>query len=301
MGSILLIGAAADATALRSELGETVSVTVSTPETAAAQWSFELPDVIVLALDGSSNDALQDDLQLLAELGSEPRLQGIPVLALAPAGDRRALVSVLALGAADCAVLPLAPGEAEARVKALLRRKYNADRLAAEQRKVHRLATLDAVTSVFNRHYLDGKVNSAVAESRAQLTPLSVLMLDIDAFKVVNDRLGHAAGDRALAAIAARLVANVRSIDTVARYGGDELAVVMPTTDLPTARRIADRLCAAVADSPLAGADPTRVTVSIGVAALCAGDIDGAALLARADMALYDAKRAGRNRVASAA
>lgn len=301
MAHILLIGAPSDAAALEHELGSAVPVIVRTPRMASEHWRNELPEVIVVALDGSSETALADNLQLLAAMGSEPRLHGVPVLALAPPGDRRALVSVLELGAADCAVLPLAEGEAEARVKALLRRKRNADRLAAEQRKVHRLATLDAVTGVFNRHYLDGKMNAAVLDSRAQTTPLAVLMLDIDAFKVVNDRLGHAAGDRALAAIAARLVANVRAIDTVARYGGDELAVIMPTTDLATARRIADRLCAAIADSALPGISVTQVTVSIGVAALCAGDTDGTALLARADAALYAAKRAGRNRVASAA
>lgn len=298
---LLLIGALNDVALLEGELCGTIPVVVQTPAAAASRWRSDLPEVIVVALDGSSDVALQDDLQLLAQLGDDPRLHGIPILALAPPGDRRALVAMLELGSADCAVLPLAEGEAEARVKALLRRKHNADQLAAEQRKVHRLATLDAVTGVFNRHYLDGKVNSAMAESRAQATPLAVLMLDIDAFKVVNDRLGHAAGDRALAAVAARLVANVRAIDTVARYGGDELAVVMPTTDLATARRIADRLCAAVADSMLPGVDTTQVTVSIGVAALCAGDTDGTALLARADAALYSAKRAGRNRVASAA
>ncbi len=301
MTHILLIGASADTAALQEQFGATLPVTVRTPEAAAAESFAELPDVIVVMLGGSSEATLQDSLQLLRELSSGTRLNDIPVLALAPPGDRSALVSVLELGSADCAVLPLAEGEAEARVKALLRRKRNADKLAAEQRKVHRLATLDAVTGVFNRHYLDGKINAAVSESRAQGTPLAALMLDIDAFKVVNDRLGHAAGDRALAAVAARLVANVRAIDTVARYGGDELVVVMPATDLATARRIADRLCAAIGDSVLPCIDTTKVTVSIGVAALNAGDDDGRALLDRADRALYDAKRAGRNRVASAA
>ncbi len=301
MAHILLIGAAADASALEPELGAAVPIVVRTPDAAPAQWRTEPPEVIVVALDGSSDAALNNSLQLLAALGNEPGLQSVPVLALAPPGDRRALVSVLELGAADCAVLPLAAGEAEARVKALLRRKRLADQLAAEQHKVHRLATLDAVTGVYNRHYLDGAVNAAVVDSRAQATPLAVLMLDIDAFKVVNDRLGHAAGDRALAAIAARLVANVRAIDTVARYGGDELAVVMPTTDRTTARRIADRLCAAIADNIFPGNDLPQLTVSIGVAALCTGDADGSALLARADVALYDAKRNGRNRVACAA
>lgn len=301
MGHILLIGAPAAAAALKAELGTAMPVIVRYRGSAAVQWRVDPPEVIVVALDDSSDTALRNDLQLLAALSNEPRLHNVPVLALVQPGDRRALVSVLELGSADCAMLPLADGEAEARVKALLRRKQNADRLAAEQQSVHRLATLDAVTGVFNRHYLDGKINAAVVESRTQATPLAVLMLDIDAFKVVNDRLGHAAGDRALAAIATRLVANVRAIDTVARYGGDELVVVMPTTDLATARRIADRLCTAVADSMLPGIDTTQVTVSIGVAALNAGDANGSALLARADAALYAAKRAGRNRVASAA
>ena len=301
MTHILLIGAPAKAAELARDIDAGVPVPVRIAATAPADWLRDPPDVIVVALGGGSDAAREDNLQLLRNISSETRLHSVPILALAPPGDSLALVSVLELGAADCATLPLAEGEAAARVRALLRRKRTADQLAAEQRTVHRLATLDAVTGVFNRHYLDGRINAAVIESRAQAAPLAVLMLDIDAFKVVNDRLGHAAGDRALALVAARLVANVRAIDTVARYGGDELVVVMPATDLATARRVADRLCAAVADSPLTGLATTQLTVSIGVAALCAGDADGSTLLARADAALYSAKRAGRNQVANAA
>jgi two-component system cell cycle response regulator len=136
-----------------------------------------------------------------------------------------------------------------------------------------------------------------------------VLMLDIDSFKPVNDRFGHAAGDRALKAVAQRLCASVRGSDSVARYGGDELVVLMPDTDLTIARRIAERLRYSVEATPVeavpaeAGTGDVaalRITVSIGIAALEAGDIDGAALLARADSALFVAKRAGRNRVETA-
>ena len=294
---IVLIGTATAAAELARLLDARVDVSAVDSAAAITHLRSELPDVAVLSMIDVDGPAL------LARLVADPALQTLPVLALVLAGDLAAIANALEAGAADCAVLPLATGDAVARVTALLRRKRQADRTAEEQRAVYRLATLDAVTGIYNRRYLDEQLRAAlsIARMRSPFQPLSVLMLDIDAFKPVNDRHGHAAGDRALAVVAARLVANVRAIDTVARYGGDELAVVMPDTDLETARRVAERLRAAVAETPVAGLGGLWLTVSIGVAALCPADQDSHALLARADAALYVAKRAGRNRVAEAA
>jgi diguanylate cyclase (GGDEF)-like protein len=124
-------------------------------------------------------------------------------------------------------------------------------------------------------------------------------MLDIDHFKVVNDTHGHAAGDTVLRAIGELIIANVRVIDIAARYGGEEFAIVMPETDLATARPIADRLRRLLSALDIAHdeAGALSVTTSIGVAELCDADQDGHAVLARADNALYWAKRNGRNRV----
>ena len=225
----------------------------------------------------------------------------LPVLAFVPRDDAEMLVAAFDAGVADVAGLPLIAGEVTARVRLILRRAGIAEHLRARARTAQLLAMTDPVTRLYNRHYFDAEVTRAVATARSLRVPLAVLMVDIDSLKPVNDAFGHAAGDRVLAAVAARLTDNLRSRDIVARFGGDEIAVAMPATDLDTATRVAARLCASIAESPVDGLAGRGVTVSIGVAALCDADPDAAALLARADAALYAGKRGGRNRVEIAA
>jgi two-component system cell cycle response regulator len=123
-------------------------------------------------------------------------------------------------------------------------------------------------------------------------------MLDIDRFKSVNDRHGHAVGDAAIFAIAAHLGDHVRSSDLVARYGGEEFVLILPRTDRPGAVNIAERIRHAIAAAPIpvANGEAVHLTVSAGVAAFPEDGLEGEALLAAADEALYAAKRAGRNR-----
>ena len=168
-----------------------------------------------------------------------------------------------------------------------------------------RLAAIDPVTGLYNRHHLQTVLPASIDSARGGTRALSILLVDLDALKPVNDRWGHAAGDRMLRCVAEALVANVRPSDTVARLGGDEMAVIMPDTDADTAGRIASRLVDAIARlkvTSAAGGDgkpAISITVSIGLAMLEASD-DAEALLARADSALYRAKQRGRNQVAAA-
>jgi len=124
-------------------------------------------------------------------------------------------------------------------------------------------------------------------------------MLDIDHFKSVNDRYGHAVGDATLQAFAQRVREQLRSSDQCARYGGEEFAVLLPDATRDKALEIAERLRAAVASQPLLAEPRVDNTVSVGVAWMAEGD-SAAELLRRADAALYEAKRSGRNRVVSA-
>ncbi|GIE93952.1 GGDEF domain-containing protein [Paractinoplanes rishiriensis] len=153
-------------------------------------------------------------------------------------------------------------------------------------------AVRDGLTGVYNRRHLTAVLDEAVAGP-----DLSVVLIDVDHFKIVNDRYGHAVGDQVLVRVAEELAGAVRETDTVARYGGEEFVVVLPGTDALTAADRADRWrarCAAVAvDTPLG---PLTVTFSAGVAELSAGDRPDD-LLRHADEALYRAKRAGRDRV----
>lgn len=169
-------------------------------------------------------------------------------------------------------------------------------RLEAELRE---LASTDALTGLPNRRQfmlqLEGEVERV---RRGSTREASVLMLDLDHFKRVNDQHGHAVGDSLLRHFARLLREELRATDTAGRMGGEEFAVILPGSNLAAAQTFAQRLCDRLAAEPLA-VGPTRVeaTVSIGIAAIAASDATPDAVLLRADEALYRAKTEGRNRV----
>jgi diguanylate cyclase (GGDEF)-like protein len=158
-------------------------------------------------------------------------------------------------------------------------------------------STHDELTGLANRRLLGARLKREIDRARRFETDLAVLMLDIDHFKQLNDRFGHPTGDAVLRDIARVLEEGVRSIDTVARAGGEEFVVVLPRTDAGAAERVADKLRSRISahDVPELGGE-ARVTISLGVALLMPGESSDS-LLARADRALYDAKDAGRDRV----
>lgn len=155
------------------------------------------------------------------------------------------------------------------------------------------IATHDPLTGVLTRAAWIDEVEREIERSRRHGHALTLLILDLDHFKAINDRLGHQAGDRALAAFAARVQGSLRISDRLGRYGGEEFVVMLPETALATALNVAARIRTAVHDHD---AEP-RLSVSIGVAKLRPGDPSIDTVLARADAALYEAKRSGRNRV----
>jgi two-component system cell cycle response regulator len=157
-------------------------------------------------------------------------------------------------------------------------------------------ASTDALTGQPNRRALDVLLLQQIEISGKHGRPLSVLLLDVDHFKRVNDVHGHGVGDDTLRAFAVRLRGLLREREVCARYGGEEFVVVLPDTPLPVALQIAERLRCSVADKPLLRAPLLSVTVSIGAAQLGAGQT-AATLLEAADQAVYAAKRGGRNQV----
>lgn len=160
-----------------------------------------------------------------------------------------------------------------------------------------RLARQDPLTKLPNRRALEEELSRAVARAARSGEPLSAVVLDVDHFKQVNDRHGHAAGDAVLAAVAARAGAALRAGDLLARIGGEEFAVLLPGADLERAAEAAERIRAGIAAGPVGAMGLSLpVTVSLGCASLLPEE-DGRALLARADAKLYEAKNAGRNRV----
>lgn len=238
-------------------------------------------------IDDLAFDALQ------AAMARHP----VPVFALVARGDPAAMSRAFGNGASDCAGYPIDPDEVRIRVRALIRRKEIDDRLRADAEEVRRIAHTDPVTGLWNRHYFDVDLVAKITRAAALGRPLSLCMIDIDRFKPINDRHGHAIGDKVLRAVATRLSGGIREIDTLARFGGDELALVMPDTTIDTASAVAERLRSLVAEGTTDV--PFGVTISIGVAEL---DLEEPALslVAKADAALYCAKVGGRNRIAEA-
>jgi two-component system, cell cycle response regulator len=166
------------------------------------------------------------------------------------------------------------------------------------------LAVTDPLTKLHNRRYLDNHLSALFEESTLRGLPVSVLLLDIDHFKSINDTYGHDAGDEVLREFANRVRALTRGIDIVARFGGEEVVVLMPDTPLEGAHTVAERIRERIGATPFSihrGTRTVEITVSIGVAARRAEDGEADALLKRADLALYKAKGDGRDRVVAAA
>jgi two-component system cell cycle response regulator len=179
-------------------------------------------------------------------------------------------------------------------------RKRLQDRLQESYQRCIELALTDPLTGLYDRAYLDRHLDELIKRVHQDGIAAALLMFDIDHFKRVNDTHGHDAGDDVLRELAARTLNSVRSVDLVARQGGEEFVVVMPETDLAIAAAVAERLRAAVAREPFtvkAGGQKLSVTISIGVTAAVTGGDDREKILKRADIALYTAKNQGRNRV----
>lgn len=160
----------------------------------------------------------------------------------------------------------------------------------------------DPLTSLGNRKYFDQSIEAAVAQAHKREEPLSLLMIDIDHFKLFNDNHGHLTGDQVLRLVGISLKQSIKGQDVTARYGGEEFAVILPNTGLRPALAVADNIRRAVMSKQLkkksTGETLGRITVSVGLSMLNPGD-DVHALIDRADTCLYAAKRGGRNRVIS--
>jgi diguanylate cyclase (GGDEF)-like protein len=171
------------------------------------------------------------------------------------------------------------------------------------QRQMYESALRDGLTKTFNKKYFLDRLTSEFAYALRHQTPLSLVMLDVDHFKNINDTHGHLAGDYVLATLAQVVADTIRQEDVFARYGGEEFAVICRGTDLAGAQRFAERLRRLVdAHQFLYGDTLIKVTVSVGVATLLHDHMrDAMELISASDDALYQAKRAGRNRMMVAA
>ena len=253
------------------------------------------PDVVLLdiGLPGLDGFGVLEQLKDYAELAR------IPVLMVTAWAEPELVTKALDRGAHDYIRKPFDISELAARVDAAARLKTRHDALDDDNQRLTAMATCDPVTGLANRRGLSEHLEHEIAAARRSRRELSVVMVDLDSFKAVNDTYGHVIGDTLLTAISRRMAVRVRSTDAVGRWGGDEFVIVLPDTDLEGARVLAEDLRAAIADRPVdTPMAAVRMSVSIGVAQWAGESVEG--LLDRCDNALYEAKAAGRNAVAVA-
>ena len=241
-----------------------------------------------------------DGLRLCSQVRSLERTRGLPILAIAEPDNNARLVRGLEIGINDYLIRPIDKNEMLARVRTQVKRKRYTDRLRDNFAASIEMAITDALTGLHNRRYMETHLGALTEQAAQRGKPLSVLILDIDFFKSINDNHGHDAGDDVLREFAVRIRKAIRNIDLACRYGGEEFVIVMPETDLAVAGMVAERIRRRIAGEAFSieqGAKSLDVTLSIGIAALGADGDTAAAMLKRADQALYRAKRDGRNRV----
>ncbi|HEX7554601.1 MAG TPA: diguanylate cyclase [Geothrix sp.] len=241
-----------------------------------------------------------DGLKFLGLKASRTELEQIPVIILTAEDDLDRKAEILERGASDYVTKPFHEKELLARVRIHTKLKLLQDELREKNVLLETLSVTDVLTGLANRRRLMTRLEEEVARARRYKTPLAVVMIDIDHFKQVNDVHGHAMGDEVLRNIGAMLKAGVRTTDLAARYGGEELTLVLPHTDIPAATMVAENLREKFAEFEhrLDGI-ALKKTVSMGVTARDGqGDVPSAEdLLKHADEALYRAKQNGRNRV----
>ncbi len=261
----------------------------------AAEAPFDLA-IVSLGLED------YDGLRLCSHIRSLERTRNLPLLAIADSDDNTRLMRGLEIGVNDYLIRPIDPNELLARVRTQIKKKRYAERLRDNVQMSIEAAITDALTGLHNRRYMESHLGTLVEQAIARSRPLSILILDIDFFKVINDTHGHSAGDEVLKEFSRRLQKAVRGIDLACRYGGEEFVVVMPDTDIAMATVVAERLRRRIAAEPFPINQNTRTvqaTISIGIAAMRSDEDLPPTIIKRADQALYRAKREGRNRVAA--
>lgn len=266
------------------------------PQRALQRCSDETFDCVMINLNMNTYDALR----LCSQLRSLETTRMLPILVLADESDEGRIMRALDLGVNDYIRQPVDRNELLARMQTQVLRKRYTDALRDSIQHTMEMAIMDGLTKLYNRRYMTTHLDALLKNAREKQKPLSLLLMDIDFFKSVNDTYGHDAGDEVLQEFSNRMRKNTRGIDLVCRYGGEEFVVVMPDTDHSLAMVVAERIRKKVAEKSFIihkGRQMIDVTVSIGLASTPNGIGDQDSLLKLADDALYRAKKEGRNRV----
>lgn len=266
-------------------------------ETAKSQ----IPDVILL-------DLMLPDLngnEVARWLRLNENTKGIPIIMLTVKGSVADRVIGLEAGADDYLPKPFDEIELNARIYACLRTKALQDALKEKNRqleellgKVELLAITDPLTELFNRRRFTSVLEKEFKKTSRYKSPLSCMMIDIDHFKMINDKFGHKTGDLVLRDIAQIIKNNFREVDIPARWGGEEFVILLPQTEKEAAFQSASRIVKSISEHEFSHIDGKKITVSIGIASAPSPSVDTSdKLVDSSDIAMYEAKKKGRNRI----
>ncbi len=259
-------------------------------------------DIDLVVLDLVLPDMSGNEVCRWLKLNQDTR--GIPIIMLTAQGSTSDKVASLTAGADDHLTKPFNESELSARIYACLRTKALQDELREKNRqledlltKLEILAITDSLTQIYNRRYFESVIEKEFENTLRYKTPASCMMIDIDNFKSVNDEFGHRIGDVVLKGIANIIKNNLRKVDVVARWGGEEFIAILPRTTKEDTFVAAQRILKAISDNEFEGVN-RPITISIGIASIPDESIDNAEkLIHKADTAMYEAKKHGRNRV----
>jgi len=232
-------------------------------------------------------------LELVRLVKENPEKSGVPIVMITSDSENDVRLAALDAGANDFLNKPVDEMELIIRVRNMLSlRSYTLE--------LKRLANFDALTSVYNRrHYLE-QAEKEMSRARRYSSPLSVLMIDVDKFKQVNDTYGHACGDTVLTELANICLAELREVDFIGRLGGEEFSVCLTETSLDRASLVAERLRKSIESATVnTEQESLKISVSIGLTEVSDCDQEFSNALNRADQALYSAKESGRNKIVS--
>jgi len=253
------------------------------------------PDLVII----SSTLEAYDPFKIVACITNNPNMQDTIIVGLAEEIDEEKLKKGVELGVQDYFMYPVDEVELQIRTRTLLKRKRYQENIRNHLEKQLDLSIKDAVTDLYNRHYFDLHVIQMAKRSHEYKNTVCLLMCDLDDFKLVNDKYGHQAGDEVLKQLGAILKRSFKLTDLVARYGGEEFVVLLDDILIDGAEEAAERLCQMIAGEGFVistAKEKLKKTVSIGVSEYRQGEpIDQ--FIARADKAMYMAKRNGKNQV----
>ncbi len=243
----------------------------------------------------------EDGLRICATLKSVERFRHTPILMIIDESDDISLARGLELGVNDNLISPIELNEFMARCATQIRRKNYQDQLKRNYLESLQQSVQDSLTGLFNRRYFETHIRNMIEKSHHSRQLISLMMVDIDKFKTINDTYGHQAGDSVLKQVAEIISTNLRLTDLCARYGGEEFVVILPATGIEIGRNVAERVRKSVESTKFKiPVSPFEIdsSISIGISGITPEDtLD--TLLARADSNLYKAKDSGRNCVIS--